>query len=558
MSPADFEKLDKATLEHELQETKDRIASVKSMGADVEAAEIITSQAERALEKGNLEMAKALIESTIRTFSLIKQQYFIQAASILFSSLQRSIVSLEGAGSEVSYIKDLYNRAKEKFDAGQYEEAMDFIKSAEDMVNDIKAGLPEERKKQVAESEAEVEKVDEVGEKEQLTFDYDRSQEQMELVSKVLIRVEQLLQEAVSAGYAVNEAEKLYSLAEDAFDYQDYKKAEEYALQSERSLEEVLRPMREEMQKTKEAEVVPIQNKPLREDLPSGNSFLDKTKGYSEIMPKGIIGDAPKGDEAPDKSMDEEAMDAELAVEKEATNLLITADEKITTAKDSGINIPMAERLLSIGESYFDRGDFEKVREYADKAIKQVNDAMARKGIPESKATAEEEVKEEVEEEYEEEFEEDEEAIPAEEADSRKLEKTEAIEKLESQLMEIKAEVDEAREMGLAIDDAEELITKALDEFNSNSYTSAKQFGATAQKELKSIKKVFIKKKALEMVKYAWKEIEKAENLGADTTIANELLQDSRDLVKEGKYQKAAELAMKSIQMVKEELETNP
>ena len=218
MSPVDYGELDKSTLEKDLQETKDLITNIKSMGADVEAAEIIVSQAERALEKGNLEMAKTLIESTVKTFTLIKQQYFIQSASILFSSLQRSIVSLEGAGSEVNYIKDLYNRAKEKFEAGLYEEAMDYMKSAEDMVNDVKESLPEERRP--TEGEAK---------EEEATAEVDRSQEQMEAVSQVLIRVEKLLQEASDAGYAVHEAEKLYSLAEDAFDYQDYKKAEDYA-----------------------------------------------------------------------------------------------------------------------------------------------------------------------------------------------------------------------------------------------------------------------------------------------------------------------------------------
>jgi len=215
MSPADFDGLNKATLEKDLHEIRDLIASLKSMGADVEAAELIVHQAEKVLEKNNLEMTRTLIDSCVKTFTLIKQQYFIQSASILFSSLQRSIVSLEGAGSEVNYIKDLYNRAKEKFDSGQYEEAMDYIKSAEDMVKDLKEALPEEKRPSET---GEVSMDEDTSSGEQLAFGYDRSQERMENVSQVLIRVEKLLQEAVAAGYSVNEAEKLYSLAEDAFD----------------------------------------------------------------------------------------------------------------------------------------------------------------------------------------------------------------------------------------------------------------------------------------------------------------------------------------------------
>lgn len=543
MSPADFNDLNKATLEKDLQETKDRIANIKSMGADVEAAEIIMTQAEKALEEGNLEMTKAMIDSTIRTFTLIKQQYFIQAASILFSSLQRSIVSLEGAGSEVNYIKDLYNRAKEKFDSGQYEEAMDYIKSAEDMVNDLTDSLPEERRPPATE---DVVVEEEAALKEQLTFEYDRSQEQMERVSQVLIRVEKLLQEAIVAGYSVNEAEKLYSLAEDAFDYQDYKKAEEYSLQCESSLEEILRPLHEAQTRVAEEGGTiepPEEQKAIREDIPTGNRFTNKDKGLSDIMPKGIIGDAPKAEQQEVKTPEEKAIDLELAVEKEATNLLITADEKITMAKDSGLNIPMAERLLSIGESYFDRGEFDKVKEYAEKAIQQINEVMIRKGIstkPKDETPPEEVAEEDV-------------------VEDPELEETpahpEAIQNLESSLMAIKSEIDEARTMGLAIDDAEELIEKSLDEFNSTHYTAAQQFATTAKKELKNLKKDFIKKKALEMVKYAWKELEKAEDEGIDITMANELLQNSRDLVKNGKYQKAAELAMQSLQTIKGEMD---
>ena len=143
MSPEDFDELTKASLAEELEDTKGLIEGIKSMGADVESAEIIFSQAEKALEGENLEMSKALIESTLKTLTLVKQQYFVQAASILFSSLQRSIVSIEGSGSEVSYIKDLYNKAKEKFDSGQYEDAMDYFKSAQDMVKELIPDQPQ-------------------------------------------------------------------------------------------------------------------------------------------------------------------------------------------------------------------------------------------------------------------------------------------------------------------------------------------------------------------------------------------------------------------------------
>ncbi len=385
MSPSNSNNVTKAELKNEIKETRELIESIKSMGADVESAEVIISQAENALKANNLDLTKALIESTIQTFALIKQQYFVQAASILFSSLQRSIMGLEGAGSEVEYVKDLYHKAKEKFDSGQYEEAMEYIKSAEDMANNLKANLPEEVIYSHNDEEGAAGGVEGV--------DYEGSQEQMEKVSRVLIRVEKLLQEAMEEGYSVNEAEKLYSLAEDAFDYQDYKKAEDYAMQSERTLKEILEPLHDERQQKKIKDKEPPEElgggyMKKREDIPSGDSFAKSDAYYSDIMPKGILGDAPRLIEEKDIttgneliSAEAEEIDSELKIEKEATNLLITADEKITAAKDSGLNIPMAERLLTIGESYFDRGEFDRVKEYAEKAIRQIDEIAARKGI---------------------------------------------------------------------------------------------------------------------------------------------------------------------------------
>lgn len=567
MSPVSSEDITKSSVEEQLQTAKDLVANIKSMGANVEAAEAIIAQAEKAFEEDNLEIAKSLLDSAVKTSTLIKQQYFVQASSILFSSLQRSIVSLEGSGSEVNYIKDLYNKAKERFDKGQYEEAMDYIKSAEDMVHELKGDvMPPHGALGTGEE----------GVEDELTFEYEGSQEQMENVSKVLIRVERLLQEAIEGGYSVNEAEKLYSLAEDAFDYQDYKKAEEYAMQSEHTLEEILRPMRTEGQKveadTEEKSPGEALGK-MREDLPRGDSFTSRMPDYSELMPKGILGDLSKKPE--DESMfEEEPLDPELELEKHATNLLISADEKIAAAKEAGLNMPMAERLLTIGESYFDRGEFERVKEYAEKAIKQVDEIITRKGYQEQVEAnlnkgreqpelelAEEEPEIELpplkfqmpsDESVSEVAEEDtEEEVELEEMGTKKI----SPKKLKSELAKLKSEILETKETGVNVDAAEELITNAIDEFKEHNYEEANANLKKAKGRIRTIKIKFIKKKALEMIKYAWKEIEKAEIQGIDIAEANSLLQNSRNQIKIGEFEKAVELALQSLQLIKAEME---
>jgi tetratricopeptide (TPR) repeat protein len=493
MSPVNSENIEKASVEKELNDLKSMIDNFKALGVNVEAVETLLNQSQKSLNEDNIAIANTLLESAQQTYKLIKQQYFIQASSILFSSLQRTILELEGSGSEVNYVKDLYNKAKEMFDGGQYEEAMGYIKSAEDIANDLKADLAE---KPGAVDEGE---------------DLDSSQEQMELVSKTLIRVEELLQRAIDGGYAVNEAEKLYSLAEDAFDYQDYKKAETYALEAEESLKEILEPSyADEESLTVEGET-PDSELTAREDLPTGEGLLSKDSKFSEMVPKGIIGKSTESDaladddqkskfgksvssdggkssisdlkadlkkimervptkrlvKKPSKEVGEEeesridggketekkferdfenlisdeqteekvqgkepelelepeqepetktevdlepepeiesetlirrrsrrkaaepeepkieykdpALELEGETEDQARKLMKILEGRIEKSKELGFNVPMAERLFSISESYFENGEFERVLEYTKKGIKNVSDMAIRK-----------------------------------------------------------------------------------------------------------------------------------------------------------------------------------
>ncbi len=644
MSPVGTDEIDKASLEDELNTIKEQMVSFKSMGVNVEAAEAILTQAEKALLEDNLQLAKALLDSANQTSKLIRQQYFIQASSILFSSLQRTIMELEGAGSEVNYIKDLYNKAKEMFDTGQYEEAMGYIKSAEELASNLKVEKPSVAGEGISEVEE------------------DQSQEQMERVSKILIRVDDLLQKAIEGGYSVNEAEKLYSLAEDAFDYQDYKKAEEYALDAENTLKVTLEPMYAKEGKPSTAE--------LAEDevLLEGEDKSYKKPKFSDIMPLGLIGDAPGKGEAkykesvrPDKSSEERRVFKEALPAKEETSgikvsrdlmkeimrkrkytkdetileeplkgsekeiksidetpkkttkpmetidlegitnpeekamlLIERLNKKIELAKNAGLNTPMAERLYSIAESYFENGEFESVYEYALKGIKNINDTAERKGVSveieiksKDKAGIKDLDKEldkravvSLEEDFEPQLE------PISKASFRSLEyklktgldestdefvkeskgkkkskkrkkekikgkKSKTFLKLKSALKKIRDEIKEAKDMGLDVDSAEELINTARDELDSNNLLNAKEIGLKAKQEIKNIKKDFIRQKALDLIKVAWKEISDAEAQGLEVDEANELLEDARNQIKEGKYEVAAERAMKAINMFK-------
>ncbi len=682
MSPVDPDEIDRESLEQDLQDLKNMIDNFKALGVNVEAVETILTQSLKSLNADNIVLANTLLESAKETYKLIKQQYFIQASSILFSSLQRTILELEGAGSEVNYIKDLYNKAKEMFDSGDYEDAMGYIKSAEDMAADLRAGMKATIKDEV---------IDE---------DLDRSQEQMERVSKILIRVEDLLQKAIDNGYSVNEAEKLYSLAEDAFDYQDYEKAKIYALDAEKSLKEILEPSflngEEEVGDEGESDT----QIPIREDIPLGNGVSGKKRTYSDIMPMGIIGDAPGKSEpneteltskdfpekptafkrsktsiddlkadlqrimervptkrivkkprefekepvkiepstqtTPKDKDDEESIklkededklskkvkteptpkkiepatvveddfekrinkklkieekpipevpklevkaeskedseaeffDSELDVkgspEDQATALMKLLERKIKKAKLIKLNVPMAERLYSIAESYFEDSEFKSVVEYTKKGIKNVNEQAIRKGLaPELGLRQKGEVIDDVKEkriqgkEEQELTVEEEEPVEVEALEpeppkkKKKITNKKAAAKIKAALKKIQKEIKETKDMGVPVDQAENFIKNAIRELMADNLVNAKELGIDAKNTLKLIKSDFIKQKALDMIKVAWKEISDAQEQGIDVSVPYSLLEKARQKIKEEEFDKAAQFAMKAINFFK-------
>ena len=672
MSPMDSDDIDRESLEQDLKDLKNMIDNFKMLGVNVEAVDTILTQAIKNLDEENYLIASTLLNSAKETYKLIKQQYFIQASSILFSSLQRTILELENAGSEVNHIKNLYNKAKEMFDSGQYEEAMGYIKSAEDMAADIRDSLKP--------------KSDEIGVDQ---AEIDQSQEQMERVSKTLIRVEELLQKAIDEGYSVNEAEKLYSLAEDAFDYQDYKKAESYALEAEKSLQDILEPsFLEKTQKT--AAVTEIESELDR-------AIHQKSK-FTDIVPMGIIGDAP-GSEARDTSakaqveadveskspekieksikkskssiddlkadlqkimervptkrfikrppahkdsieldkkpssvdltkpkkeeeqierieskeldrkMEEEfeklihdklevefepppeipKMEIEQEVEEktnedyineelniegnpeeQATGYMEILEAKISRAKEISLNVPMAERLYSIAESYFEDGEFESVIEYTKKGINTINEHAARKGLADELGLIDKEKgkRKKIEKKSSEELPPPEKAIserPLENGAVRKRDQIgdraskkkkkitdkKAAAKIKIALKKIQKEINETKEMGIDVNEAEELIKIAVRELKSNNLVNAKNIGIEAKRTIKTTKADFVKQKALDMIKVAWKEIAEAENNGEDVSDAHELLVEARNMIKNEEYEKAAQFALKAINYFK-------
>ena len=125
--------------------------------------------------------------------------------------------------------------------------------------------------------------------------------------------------------------------------------------------------------------------------------------------------------------------------------------------------------------------------------------------------------------------------------------KSKIAEKLESALSKIASDIAEVKELGVSINNTEELIETAFEELDADNLAEAKELGIQAKNKIMTIKKNFIKKKALELIKGAWKEMETIDADEGTINEANSLLQEARNLVKASKYEEAVKLALSKI-----------
>jgi hypothetical protein len=282
-------------------------------------------------------------------------------------------------------------------------------------------------------------------------------------------------------------------------------------------------------------------------------------------------------DEEPKIEYRDPALDLEGEIEDQATTLMKTLEGRIEKSKELGFNIPMAERLFSIAESYFENGEFERVLEYTKKGIKNVTDMAARKGFTteigleivgggpggpsadmeedtETAVTVEPIEPEQIQKPSKgkrSKVKRSEIETKAEKPEKKKLKGKKAAAKIKAALKKINQEIKDTKDMGLEVDEAESLIKGAIQELKANNLAKAKELGILSRDALKVTKSEFIKQKALDMIKVAWKEIAVAEEQGMDVSEANGYLQEARNQIKENKFEKAAQFAMRAINFFK-------
>ncbi len=572
MSSKNEKKISKPLLKDELKKLSNLVDNLDSLGIEVGSSKNILEDIANALADDNLETANELLNNAKNETKSIKEQYFFQASSILFSSLKRTIMNLADSDPEKASISEVYRSAKGLFDQGHYEEALKQIKQAEEIAMGLNTEEGDGGKlKNLFFNNLDLETEEE--------SEGDRSQAQMERVSLILIRVEKLIEEAKEAGYVVNNILKLYSLAEDAFDNQDYIKAEEYGIDCEDMLNDSLAPLHAATEKSKDITITTTATTTAttttttgsessksaqkeidkyREDLPTSIG-LYPVKKYSDMAPMGLVGDTKEdtadegGSEDPSvNDLENTDNNKESEIENEATQQLILFDKRINTAKDMDLNVPMAERLFSIAEGYFDRSEFGSVKEYVDKGLKSLDVALAQNqkvknsdgeinssdleagtvepdgsGIGES-------------------------PLPEPEIDPKlELKKKK---KLRSRLKKIEVEINKLEDMGISVGNANKLLLHSFEELDRNDLDAAKKFKNRAKRKIKKTKDEFFKQKALEMIKAAWTQMGSME---LDSTIrdqANALLDEARNQVKQEEFKKAAEFAIRSVQLIQEHL----
>ncbi|EEB75025.1 hypothetical protein TAM4_970 [Thermococcus sp. AM4] len=188
----------------------------------------------------------------------------------------------------------------------------------------------------------------------------------------------------------------------------------------------------------------------------------------------------------------------EIQMKVDAENAIQRAENLITYAADHGINVTDAENMLNVAKSEYSSGLYSAAKDHADQAYSLAQEAI-------SKA------------------------------------RTDAWSAIE----DANETISQARNLGLNTSRAESLLSKALENYTKEYYPAAEQNA----KEAKNIAMNLIERyNASVAIENATEMIKAAKAAGANTTPAEDLLNQAREAFNSGNYTKARELAERAAQ----------
>ncbi len=183
----------------------------------------------------------------------------------------------------------------------------------------------------------------------------------------------------------------------------------------------------------------------------------------------------------------------EIQMKADAENAIQQAENLINYAVNHGINVSDAENMLNIAKSEYSSGLYSAAKEHADQAYNLTQEAISQ-----------------------------------------------AKEDAWSAIEDANETINQARTLGLNTSMAESLLSKALENYTGGYYPTAEQIARNAENVAMNLLKRYNASVAIEN---ATEIIKMAKEAGANTTYAEDLLNQAREALNSGDYTKAQELA---------------
>ncbi len=512
-----------------IKRSKKSIEKSKEIGLDTHEIEELLVEAEKRFKDKDFENVDKYIEQIDNKNEALIFNRRRMVSTKLIGETRESIGKSRKIGADVNQAEELLTQAEElisdeNFDITNAEELLSKATTAAkqswkarkteltvDAVNSAKTMIQETKEMGVDVSEAEqlLQQAEEMFKEEDFEEidDYlikvkdmvksTQAQHKSELVTQAVSTTKELLAETREMGADVTEAEDLLTQAESMFHDSDFDAVDEYVKKAENALKTSQKEFkREEKSKTINT---------TREKISEGREKGADVSEAEEILAQAENMLLSEGDFELVENLIQQSQSS-LAISWDQFRSQRLIDEiskmhgKIEQFRSQGVNVSMAEELLHNAEKEYKSENMDNVEELLEKVTKVV------------------------EKDFEEEF----------------------TRKITLMINEVQNQIKQAKEMDLDVTSGEELLKKAIAEFDQKNFPKAEQYANKAKEIVKELLESFEKEETLKVIERVQSLIIDAKGFNIDVTPAERLFRQAKALYKTGEFKSCQEYAQKS------------
>jgi hypothetical protein len=520
---------------------EEALEKLKGTGADISELDEYLVIAKSALESHDFDKAEEYLKRIDETASVTRERTERQRALIAITSTEMLIADAEEMGADVTKPQEALAKARKAVEEGRYEDARKYAREANQLAKEVRqltykvewlsqqylrqktldAILDAETKMNALKAldidvrriekllqnakflvdDAEYERAEKLIKKAEQSL---RSEERNYLSKRALDAIaytQSLITDVRKFGAEISpELEQLLTLAGEAYENKDYNKAEEYAKEAEQGAKELAdRYLTQQILDyiyELQDKIADVKNK--GGDVSAATARLDASK---QALEKKDFALAKKLAEETEKLVVEAA---DNRARELATDALLAGQLIITDFKNIGIRITEVERTLAKAKEAFEDDNYELARQLALQAERRAQEVRLT-----YKST---------------------------------IEHFETCHKL----------INECKASGLDTLDANILVQQAATAFEEGAHDKADEYVTRAIELMKDMRDARLREQVSDKILSAQTAIAEATKLGADVTVAHDILVQAKSALAYRDYDKAEEFAFRAEAEAKE------